>query len=222
MGLPQHERMVAALAKEKASTAGERFRNWTFIVYPDSAPANWRDVIDDLHIQWSASPLHEFDTNADGEIKKPHWHVGVFFDGVKTYQQVLEITKKINATIPQKVASAKGLVRYFVHLDNPEKHQYSISDIESHGGLDIAELLKPTSSSRYACIREMIQFIKANDVTSFIDFIEYAALYREDDWFPLLCDNSAFVIDKCINAQWHRVQQTKLEPPQLHADNHSA
>lgn len=109
----------------KDSQAKARTRNWTFVVYPESVSSNWRDVLDEEHIQWVESPLHDKDTNADGEIKKAHIHVLVMYDGVKSYNQILEITNKINASVPQKCGSAKGLVRYMVHMDNPEKYQYS-------------------------------------------------------------------------------------------------
>lgn len=45
-------------------------RAWTFIVYPDSAPDNWRDILDELHIPWVESPLHDKDQNPTGEQKK--------------------------------------------------------------------------------------------------------------------------------------------------------
>lgn len=49
-----------------------RTRNWTFVLYPDSAPDNWRQILDDKHIEWIESPLHDKDVNANGEPKKPH------------------------------------------------------------------------------------------------------------------------------------------------------
>ena len=45
-----------------------RTRSWTFIVYPDSAPENWRSILDEDHIQWIESPLHDKDLNADNEF----------------------------------------------------------------------------------------------------------------------------------------------------------
>ena len=102
----------------------KRGRNWTIIVYPDSAPDDWRDQLDQLHIQWIESPLHDKDTNPDGTVKKAHWHVLLLFDGNKSYQQVKDITAKLNTVNPQRVESARGMVRYMVHLDNPEKYQY--------------------------------------------------------------------------------------------------
>ena len=52
-----------------------RTRNWTIVLYPESAPDNWRTLIDDLHIEWVESPLHDKDVNANGEPKKAHWHL---------------------------------------------------------------------------------------------------------------------------------------------------
>lgn len=38
-------------------------RDWAFIVYPESAPENWREILDDTHIRWIESPLHDKDFN---------------------------------------------------------------------------------------------------------------------------------------------------------------
>ena len=42
-------------------------RDWTFIVYPESAPSNWRDTLNKTHLRWIESPLHDKDVNADGK-----------------------------------------------------------------------------------------------------------------------------------------------------------
>lgn len=180
-----------------------RTRNWTIVLYPESAPENWREIIDELHIEWVESPLHDSDVNATGEDKKPHYHLLLMFGGVKTYEQVEELTKQLNTVIPQKCHNAKAMVRYMAHLDNPEKHQYSITDIKAHGGVDIDELLKPSKSERYSMIKEMILFVKANDITEFSDLMEYACENENDTWFPLLCDNSAYVIGQYIKSRRH-------------------
>lgn len=181
-----------------------RTRSWTFILYPESAPTNWRDIIDEEHIQWIESPLHDKDLNADGEPKKPHWHILLMYESVKDYEQVKAITEKLIATVPQKCNGARGLVRYMAHLDNPEKAQYNVSDIISHGGADAAELLKPSSSERYKLIGEMIDFIREQDVIEFLDIVSYARDNRFDDWFPLLCDNSAYIVNQYIKSNRHR------------------
>lgn len=191
------------MASEK-SKKDTRTRNWTIVLYPDSAPDNWRSVLDETHIEWIESPLHEDDVNANGEKKKAHWHILLMFGGVKSYEQVVEFCAALNCPRPERCHNAKAMVRYMAHLDNPEKAQYNISDIIPHGGVDIAEMLRPNSSERYTLIREMISFIRDNDIVEFQDIMDYASEFRPDDWFPLLCDNSAFVIDKYVKSQRHR------------------
>lgn len=193
------------MAGNKASgNKTSRTRNWTVVVYPDSAPEDWREYMDGLQIEWVESPLHNCDTNATGEVKKPHWHLLLMFGGVKTYEQVLEVIEPLNCPAPQKCLSAKGCVRYMAHLDNPEKFQYSVSDIKAHGGVDIAELLRPSSSERYALIREMCEYVRTNGITEFQDLMDYAMSERFDEWFPILCDSSAYVIGQYIKSQRHR------------------
>ena len=188
----------------KPSKTTEYVRHWSFIVYPESAPEHWQDIIDQYHIPWACSPLHDADENPDGETKKPHWHVVVSFEGKKSYNQVLDIIRPLNCTVPQKVQSMKGMLRYFVHLDNPEKHQYSINDIELHGGFDPQSYLSPSSTQKYMLINEMVNFIEENHVYDYLDFMKYAAAHRFDDWYPLLCDSCSFVIDKVITSNWKK------------------
>lgn len=186
------------------SRGSDRTRNWTVVLYPESAPENWRDILAALHIEWVESPLHEFDTNATGEVKKPHWHLLLMFGGVKSFEQVCEVVKPLNCPIPERCHNAKAMVRYMAHLDNPEKYRYSVSDIKAHGGVDISELLRPSSSERYTLIAEILDFVDAENIIEFQDLLRYARKEKFDTWFPLLCDNSAYVVGMYIKSQRHR------------------
>ena len=110
-------------------------RHWTFVLYPESAPEDWKDYLSSLGLQCAVSPLHDKDINPNGELKKSHYHILLCFNGPTTYNKVLNITKSLNATIPQRVLSCKGIIRYFIHKDNPEKYQYNEEDILTINGL---------------------------------------------------------------------------------------
>ena len=190
---------------KSSGNQSKRTLNWCIVVYPDSAPSDWRDYLDSLHIEWVESPLHEFDINpGTGEIKKPHWHVLLLFGSVKTYEQVCEVIAPLNCPIPQRCFSVKGNIRYMVHMDNPDKYQYKISDIVAHGGYDIANAFKPSASERYTIIRDMCAYVRANDICEFQDLVDYAMEEHFDDWFPLLCDSCAYVVGQYIKSQRHR------------------
>lgn len=195
--------------KKEISRGNDRTRNWTFVLYEDSAPDNWRDILDEYHIEWVESPWHDKDVNGDGQPKKKHKHIALLFAGVKTFEQVKEITDKVHSPIPQRAHSARALVRYMAHLDNPEKAQYNVSDIIGHGGVDVGELLKASSSERYVVIREMITYIRDNDITEFEDLMCCAMSDHFDDWFPLLCDNSTYVITEFIKSRRNRAMMKR-------------
>lgn len=182
-----------------------RSRGFAFVVYPDSAPENWRDVLDNEHIQWAESPLHDQDVDpGTGELKKPHWHVVVCFEGVKTHDQVKKIIEPLKCSIPIALNSVRGMIRYFCHLDNPEKHQYPTDMIIAHGGLDVQDLLRLSSSARYAIIRKMCSYVRDNNICEFFELMDYAAEYHMEDWFPLLCDNSAYIVNQYIKSNRSR------------------
>lgn len=193
------------MAGEKARGA-DRTRNWSVVVYPESAPENWREFLDELHIEWIESPLHDSDVNATGEVKKAHWHVLLMFGGVKSREQVVEAVAPLNCPSPQKCHNAKALVRYMAHLDNPEKHQYSVSGIRPHGGVDLAEMLRPSSSERYTLIGEMMEWVRDNGVTEFADLVEFAMVEHRDDWLPLLCDSASVIMCNYITSCRYRAE----------------
>lgn len=126
---------------DKKSRGAGRTRSWTFILYPESAPENWRDILDEFHVEWIESPLHDKDKEANGDIKKPHWHILIIFESVKAYEQVKEITDSLNAPHPQKCAGAKALVDIWLTLTTLTKHNIILQK-----SLDMVELMLPTSS----------------------------------------------------------------------------
>ncbi len=183
-----------------------RTRNWVFIVYPDSAPDDWEDILDSYHVAWFQSPLHDKDKNPTGEMKKPHWHCIICFDSVKTFEQVKEITDEVNATIPLVCQSVRGNVRYFLHLDNPEKAPYREVDIKAHCGADLMDYLKPIGAVRIMYLKDMISFIVDNNVTEFIDFLNICIDCNYDDWFILVADNSCLIIDAAIRSNRNKLK----------------
>lgn len=189
----------------------QRTRGFAFVLYPESAPENWREIIDDFHIQWAESPLHCFDVNETGEVKKPHWHIVLQFDSVKSIDQVKKLIEPLNCTIPIMLNSVKGMIRYFAHLDNPEKYQYPTDQIIGHGGMDVADLLRLSASARYQVIVKMTRYIAENNICEFCDLFDYAAEHHPEDWLPLLCDNSAYIVSSYIKSNRQREANIRKE-----------
>lgn len=190
------------MAESKKDT---RTRNWSFIIYPESAPQDWKEQLQEEMTPFAVSPLHDEDINeGTGELKKAHFHVLICFEGKKSFEQVKTITERFNASIPQRVNSAKGLIRYFVHKDNPEKHQYDIANIYAYGDIDVVTPFK-TSTSRYEAIKQMKIYIKENNIIEFADLLDYSADNNEE-WFRYLCDSCAYIVQQYIKSLRHRVK----------------
>lgn len=186
----------------KPQESDGRARIWGFLLYPESAVPNWRDVLTEMQVSAGLSPLHDRDVNPDGTLKKAHYHVVIAFDGKKSYEQVFEITDALKATIPQRCRSVKGSVRYFTHMDNPEKAQYSKSDIVSINGFDIEEQFKPTQSERFEILLEIQEFLINHEVTEYRELFDYAAHKQKDRWFSVVVNNT-FVLKTYINSIRH-------------------
>ena len=203
------------MANRKKSTEDKykdrRVRNWTFVTYPESVPEDWREMLDATHAKWIESPLHEFDTDPNGEIKKAHWHILMLFRNKMSYEQVKEITDSLNAPIPQECKEVIGMVRYFCHLDNPEKHQYDPNQLVGHNGADVAEYLKGSTAEKHETIGEILDFVIAERVTHFVDLMAYAKMHRRHDWYPVICSNT-IVIREIVKSNWQ-----KLSGGQAHA-----
>lgn len=157
------------------SSKRTRTRTWMFIVYPDSAPNDWEDVLNEElgYSCWCHSPLHDKDFNANGEIKKPHWHVLLVFDGVKSYEQIEDIAKSVNGTAPKACQQSSSMIRYFTHIDNPEKAQYDRKDIKAFGGLDVESPYTKSTDFEEMTFQSIYQIIKENKFYNIIDLEDY-------------------------------------------------
>lgn len=192
------------MEKAKKSKQDNRARNWTFIAYPESCEKiDLISTLDDLHIEYAISPLHDSDINADGTKKKPHYHVGLFFDGKKSYTQILEITQKLHCPNPQKTASVKGLLRYMKHLDNPEKYQYQ-GDIEVHGGLDLEAIMAPTYNEKRLMQKEIATFVLDNEIQEMADLTAYCIDHEKDDWLDIIMNVSTTYFSNLTRSIRHR------------------
>lgn len=179
-----------------------RARSWTTIGYPESLKENWRSIIDDYHIQWILSPLHDRDVDSDKQLIKAHYHIVFYFEGKKSYKQVLSLCRSFGGVNPQKVESMIGMVRYLIHADDPDKYQYSRSLIEAHGGIDIDRFFKRSVYEKNVILAEMEEYIYDNNVTNFAEFAYFCAK-NEPEWFDILNNHNTASISRVIDGMWH-------------------
>ncbi|EAL1486962.1 hypothetical protein FDK11_09425 [Campylobacter upsaliensis] len=184
----------------------DKARYWGFLVYPESVAQDWEEVLSVKYgFEWVKSPLHDKDINADNTPKKPHYHCLIYFNGKKSYNQIKTIMSEIGATAPQIIHNAKGNVRYMLHLDNPEKAQYKISDLKAFNGFDIEKYLfseKELNEKRLNALNDIYDFIEQQGLTEFHQINTYARK-NEPYWFELINTNSAYAINLHLKSIRH-------------------
>ena len=199
-------------------------RNWTFVLYPESAPEDWRERIKISGLMAAISPLHDKDINPTGEEKKAHYHVLLVYSGPTTYNAVAKFTASLNATIPQALESVRGMYRYFSHKDNPEKYQYDESEIRTLNGFNIADLVELTKSEvneLKAKILKLIREIGITEYSGLVDFLVDNGMTAEYD----VAINNTFFFNTYIcskrNAErqeaddFARLQMAKLQAQRM-------
>lgn len=156
-------------------------RYWAFILYPESAPENWLDILISSGLSSCVSPLHDSDFNPDGDVKKAHYHIILCYEGPTTYNNVKNFTDSFNSPMPIPLEQVRGYYRYLTHKDNPEKFQYSENDILPLNGFCPDDYIALTNSQVNEILREIIKLIdetNINEYSSLINFLISSERYN--------------------------------------------
>lgn len=186
-------------------------RIYATIVYPESAPDGWMEVIESYHIEAFVSPLHDKDKwtkedekknpeHKEGNLKKPHYHVMLMFKGKKTPIRVLEIIESFGGVGMEIVENTKGMARYLCHLDNDDKEKYRMEDVKSFGGACYEKVCKFEDDDPMRCIEEMMDFCDDNNIKTFYVLARYARNYRKD-WHRVLATKSTNFIREYLKSK---------------------
>ena len=174
------------MAKDKRSN------KWAFLIYQESAPENYLDVLEEMHIPFVLSPWHDKDVNKEtGEFKKAHKHGVLFFESLKSYTQVSELlTERLNTpSHVEVVMSPKGMYDYFIHAENPEKTLYNMDEIESGCGFDLNQFLVSNNNDQF--LSTMIDIIEEHNFTEFNNLVRYARV-ENPSLLNLIIDKTYF------------------------------
>lgn len=83
------------------------------------------------------------------------------------------ISNKLNGPAHVEVVmSPKGMYSYFTHAENPDKTPYSLEEIESGCGFDLAKFLMEQEGGSF--LNEVIDIVEENDFTEFEELVSYA------------------------------------------------
>lgn len=164
-------------------TKERRSNKWAFLIYKESAPDNYLEILNGLHVPFVLSPWHDKDIySGTGELKKSHKHGAFYFDSLKSYTQVSElVSDKLNGPAHVEVVmSPKGMFDYFTHAENPSKTPYDVENIESGAGFELDKFLLEQNTDNF--MNDVIDIIEENNFMEFEDLVRYA---RENNYLLL-------------------------------------
>lgn len=162
-----------------------------FLVYPESAPADWWEVLKSSHGSFARSPLHA----PDGEESKEHYHV-IYKHG--TNLNLNGMKRVIPAGIPangyvELCSHPRNYQRYLVHMDDPEKQQWEGDPrelIETCNGFPLDLSRDFSQAERAEQRKQVFQLIRDNGMVEYADLLEGLMDKGLYDLFDYACNHT--------------------------------
>ena len=178
-------------------------RYWAFVLYTESAPTNWKELLQETALPIAISPYHDKDVNPDNTPKKAHYHIILCWNNPTTYENVKRITDSLNQPRPIPLECVKGYYDYFIHKDNPEKYQYNPNDITTLNGFSPSDYFELSQAQVISFLSFLTKFIDDNDITEYSTLI--AVVRDSDDLYQYLdvAMNKTIFLNTYITSRRH-------------------
>lgn len=176
------------MAKDKA-------RYFTFLLYPESIPADWKQQLELIGVPVAISPLHDKDksTVAGQEYKKAHYHViyvaknPVTADSVrKKIQRVLGA--KSVAKVQIVVQSMDNIYLYLTHDSKDaiekHKHRYSKADIVLLNNFDIDRYITLDTEDKDDMLNDVCDLIDDHNIANMRELRRFVKLHGTEYNLP--------------------------------------
>ncbi len=147
-----------------------RSKNFTISLYPE----NEKDILTLEYIKNNynyAYIIHNKDTDDDGVVKKEHIHTIIMFENAKEMKTVAK-ELNIEQNRIEKIKSLKYMIRYLIHLDQPEKAQYDIKEIKTNLK-DIAKYFKTQSFEQQEMLKILEYIYSIDSYIYYYQVLEY-------------------------------------------------
>lgn len=167
--------------------AKEKSRYFTFLLYPESIPSDWKMKLELIGVPMAISPLHDKDlSTVDGQqYKKPHYHVIYVAKNPVTADSV---RKKIKATLGDSsvakvqtvVHSMENMYLYLTHESKDaiakNKHKYDKKDIGLINNFDVDRYVTLDESEKKELRQTLLELV---DTYNIVNIIELSAFIKQ-------------------------------------------
>lgn len=197
-----------------------KYRYWACSLYPlddindllltvDDVKKYYVHKLNELHCDFVLSPLHNpdalslYDSEGNLDHVKPHFHLLVLWNGPTTYNTIAELLDIFHhCSRPIPVYQVNGYIRYLIHLDNPDKEQFSGQDALTLIGNPhdtVQEAFDIGDYDKVKICKDMASFILDNGISELTDLLIYAS-NNEPKWAYILYKNVPNVITQLLSS----------------------
>lgn len=184
------------MAEEKSQPKATYF---TFLLYPESIPDNWIELLESTGLQMAISPLHNKDKTEKKELleqgqkfKKEHYHVIYIAKNAITPEAVRNRIKRLlgDKSVNMVQPIATSVVNAYLYLTHEskdaiakKKHVYDKKDIIHLNNFDIDRFEMFDVHEKRDMINSITEIVRTCEL---INVIELAEFFDEEAWIKKL------------------------------------
>lgn len=171
--------------------ANIKSRTYTGVFYPDDSVAPLVPLIvhmKQLHLPGIISPIH----SADDEAGKPHVHFMVDYPNAVRLDNVLSDYGAMAANgYMEPVRCRKAMMRYFLHLDDPDKEQgLDPDDVLTVCGAIFDPTPDLTAEDVLRILIEMQDYCDDHGIVEYSDLCRMVRASEKYDWFRIVTSHT--------------------------------
>lgn len=174
------------MAEEKSQAKSTYF---TFLLYPESIPDNWIELLESTNLQMAISPLHNKDKTEKKELleqgqeyKKEHYHVIYIAKNAITPEAVRNRIKRLlgDKSVNMVQPIATSVVNAYLYLTHEskdaiakKKHVYDKKDIIHLNNFDVDRFEMFDVHEKRDMINSIVEIVKSLELTNVIELAEF-------------------------------------------------
>lgn len=174
-----------AKKNETLEVVQEKFRDrkFSFLLYPDDAThVNALEIIKKSYDY--AYILHNQDIDKTGNIKKEHWHVLIAVGKNQLWSSAICKELGIEHNYIRKVRNFDRALEYLIHLNDSNKHLYSIDEVYGSLKVRLSALINSSDKTEDEKIIDIVDML--NNINLRLSMKEYVVQCAEMGVYDVL------------------------------------
>lgn len=131
-----------------------------------------------------------------GDSKKAHIHTLLRVPGPRSSQYFTDMFADFGLDIGlwrwEKVEHVESMIRYFAHLDQPDKAEYSAFDVTGFGGIDLSCLVRSDSNGKLKILCEVQDYCISHNVKAYHVLCNWAFATRDLDYINCVTGRASY------------------------------